>query len=185
MFHLWAYVIFKDIPGGNLWRACINDGGHLEWAVGGHDPWAAPQGMDYRSGDGHRRAGINSLATRQNGRHFHTAFYRPFLQCFFYYYQNWIEVCFQGSNLQCTSIDLDNQATTRYLRQCWQSSPTHICINVLTPLEMDLVWENMTMYRKTSSISRTKFQSLNVSCVLLQLSSLKPLKPGVKLRMKM
>ena len=40
-------------------------------------------------------------------------------------------------------------------------------------------------YRKTSSISRTKFQSLNVSCVLLQLSLLNPLKPGVKLRMKM
>ena len=40
-------------------------------------------------------------------------------------------------------------------------------------------------YRKTSSISRTKFQSLNVSCVLLQLSLLNPLKPGVQLRMKM
>ena len=40
-------------------------------------------------------------------------------------------------------------------------------------------------YRKTSSISRTKFQNLNVSCILLQLSSLNPLKPGVKLRMKM
>ena len=44
---------------------------------------------------------------------------------------------------------------------------------------------NAANYRKTSSISRTKFQSLNVSCVLLQLSSLNPLKPGVKLRMKM
>ena len=40
-------------------------------------------------------------------------------------------------------------------------------------------------YRKTSSISRTKSQNLNVSCILLQLSSLNPLKPGVKLRMKM
>ena len=40
-------------------------------------------------------------------------------------------------------------------------------------------------YRKTSSISRTKSQSLNVSCILAQLSSLNPLKPGVKLRMKM
>ena len=37
-------------------------------------------------------------------------------------------------------------------------------------------------YRKTSSISRTKSQNLNVSCILLQLSSLNP---GVKLRMKM
>ena len=40
-------------------------------------------------------------------------------------------------------------------------------------------------YRKTSSISRTKSQSLNVSCIIAQLSSLKPLNPGVKLRMKM
>ena len=40
-------------------------------------------------------------------------------------------------------------------------------------------------YRKTSSISRTKSQSLNASCIIAQLSSLNPLKPGVKLRMKM
>ena len=40
-------------------------------------------------------------------------------------------------------------------------------------------------YRKTSSINRTKSQSWNVSCILAQLSSLYPLKPGVKLRMKM
>ena len=40
-------------------------------------------------------------------------------------------------------------------------------------------------YRKTSSISRTKSQNLNVSCILLQLSSLNLLKPGVQLRMKM
>ena len=37
-------------------------------------------------------------------------------------------------------------------------------------------------YRKTSSISRTKSQCLNGSCILAQLSSLIPLKPGVKLR---
>ena len=50
-------------------------------------------------------------------------------------------------------------------------------------------WTNNTVtdrnYRKTSSISRTKLQSWNASRVLLQLSSLNPLKPGVKLRMKM
>ena len=40
-------------------------------------------------------------------------------------------------------------------------------------------------YRKTSSTSRTKSQSLNVSCILVQLFSLNPLKPGVKLRTKM
>ena len=40
-------------------------------------------------------------------------------------------------------------------------------------------------YRKTSCISRTKFQNLNVSCILMKLPLLTPLKPGVKLRMKM
>ena len=40
-------------------------------------------------------------------------------------------------------------------------------------------------YRKTSSISRTKSQNANVSCIILQLSSLNLLKPGVQLRMKM
>ena len=40
-------------------------------------------------------------------------------------------------------------------------------------------------YRKTSSISRTKSQSLNVFCIIVHLLSLNPLKPGVKLRMKM
>ena len=40
-------------------------------------------------------------------------------------------------------------------------------------------------YRETSSTSRTKYQNLNVSCILAQLSSLNPSKPGVKLRMKM
>ena len=40
-------------------------------------------------------------------------------------------------------------------------------------------------YRKTSSISRTKSQNLNVSNLVLQLSLLNPLKPGVKSRIKM
>ena len=40
-------------------------------------------------------------------------------------------------------------------------------------------------YRKTSSMSRTKSQNLNVSNLVLQFSLLNPLKPGVKLRMKM
>ena len=40
-------------------------------------------------------------------------------------------------------------------------------------------------YRKTFGISRIKYQSLNVSCILFELPSLNPVKPGVKLRMKM
>ena len=43
----------------------------------------------------------------------------------------------------------------------------------------------LNKYHKTSSISRTKSQNLNVSCLLLQWSLPNPLKPGVKLRMKM
>ena len=42
-----------------------------------------------------------------------------------------------------------------------------------------------THYRKTSSTSRTKSQNLNVSCLIMQLSLLNQLKPGVKSRMKM
>ena len=40
-------------------------------------------------------------------------------------------------------------------------------------------------YRKTSNISRSKSQNLNVSRFVLQLSFLNPLKPDVKSRMKM
>ena len=40
-------------------------------------------------------------------------------------------------------------------------------------------------YRKTSSISRSKAQNLNVSHLVLQLSLPNSLKPNVKLRMKM
>ena len=40
-------------------------------------------------------------------------------------------------------------------------------------------------YRKTSIISRTKSQNFNVSHLVLQLSLPNPLKPNVKLRMKM
>ena len=50
---------------------------------------------------------------------------------------------------------------------------------------IDIPPEDYITYRETSCISRTKSQSLNVSCTLLQLPSLNPLKPGVKLRMKM
>ena len=41
------------------------------------------------------------------------------------------------------------------------------------------------MYRKVSNIRRTKSQNLNASRLILQLSLPTPLKPGVKLRMKM
>ena len=40
-------------------------------------------------------------------------------------------------------------------------------------------------YRKVSNIRRTKSQNSNASRLILQLSLPNPLKPGVKLRMKM
>ena len=46
-------------------------------------------------------------------------------------------------------------------------------------------YEYILIYRKTSSISRTKSQNLNVPNLVLQLSFLNPLKPGVKSKMKM
>ena len=52
-------------------------------------------------------------------------------------------------------------------------------------MDSDWVHTQINPYRKTSSISRTKSQNLNVSCIILQLFSLNPLKPCVKLRMKM
>ena len=40
-------------------------------------------------------------------------------------------------------------------------------------------------YRKVSNISHTKSENLNASRLIFQLSLPNPLKPGVKLRMKM
>ena len=40
-------------------------------------------------------------------------------------------------------------------------------------------------YRQFSNISRTQFQNINGSRLILQLPLPNPLKPGVKLRMKM
>ena len=57
---------------------------------------------------------------------------------------------------------------------CWL-----VCVCVL------FIACQFSIYRKTSSISRTKSQNINVSCILLQLCPLNPLKPGVGLRMKM
>ena len=41
------------------------------------------------------------------------------------------------------------------------------------------------MYHQTPNIRCTYFQNVNVSCLILQLSLLNPLKPGGKLRMEM
>ena len=77
------------------------------------------------------------------------------------------------------------------------SEPMMVSLLMLDPLQqpLDTTYLNKAqvnstfsidgIYRKTSSISRTKSQNLNVSCLLLQWSLPNPLKQGVKLRMKM
>ena len=61
-----------------------------------------------------------------------------------------------------------------------------VCVGKVD-FDFGMTWHAASVlgYRKTPSISRTKFENLNLSCILLQLSSLNPLKPGVKLIMKM
>ena len=70
---------------------------------------------------------------------------------------------------------------------CSSWSVMNDCVNPLTLLILidDIDLSGLATYCKTSSISQTKSQNLNASCILLQFSLLSPLKPGVKLRMKM
>ena len=49
----------------------------------------------------------------------------------------------------------------------------------------DLLLENMGIYHQFSNIRRTQSQNINVCHLVLLLSLPNPLKPGVKLRMKM
>ena len=60
-----------------------------------------------------------------------------------------------------------------------------VLANKLYMLIFRMACDDQMTYHKASGISRTKYQNLNVSCILLQLSLLNPLKPGVNLRMKM
>ena len=60
--------------------------------------------------------------------------------------------------------------------------------NEFLPVMLIPAWSGnrgLFYYRKTSCISRTKSQNLNVSHLVLQLSLPNPLNPTVKLRMKM
>ena len=57
--------------------------------------------------------------------------------------------------------------------------------NGLLPVGTKPLPDPVMTYHKTSSISRTKFQNLNVSCIILQLHSLNQLKQCAKLKMKM
>ena len=86
----------------------------------------------------------------------------------------------------------NNTFETRYVDGTPTSEVTSVTIHSTSALPTMATLVNimvmngwLTFYRKTPSISRTKFENLNLSCILLQLSSLNPLKLSVKLRMKM
>ena len=53
------------------------------------------------------------------------------------------------------------------------------------PITIVVVDASVSTYREVSNIRRTKSQNLNASRLVLKLSLPNPLKPGVKLRMKM
>ena len=90
-----------------------------------------------------------------------------------------------------------NKRLCKQSRRRWFETPSHSLwrhnnVHIKTRYKCGYKWSwisfaliSIYKYRKTSSISRTKSRNSNVSCILLRLSSLNPLKPGVKLRMKM
>ena len=76
-----------------------------------------------------------------------------------------------------------NLLTIRIVKDQWCLQICFIWSESVTPF---LTLQSMCHdYRKSSSSSLTKSESLNITCILAQLSSLNPLKPAVKLRMKM
>ena len=96
----------------------------------------------------------------------------------------------QRLSLQFMLVPHTSQVVTQKYSQCADpcvKSSVSATADGLAPFVIRTFAGTVTnmMYRKTSSISRTRFQNLNVSCIILQLSSLNPLKPGVKLRMQM
>ena len=74
-----------------------------------------------------------------------------------------------------------NQAITWVSDDYWLIGPLETIFNDF--FNQDMI--HMQSYCQISNISCTKSQNSNVSCLVLQLSLLNPLKPGFKWRMKM
>ena len=77
------------------------------------------------------------------------------------------------SRCRCTSPWHLKAVPLRY------QSPRHFQCVFRFNFHLRLLCLGVQYYRKTSSINRTKSPNLNVSCILLQLSSLNPSKPCV------
>ena len=79
----------------------------------------------------------------------------------------------------CLSVKIYSPGKQNHLHVSLQLS---ISCLLLINLEARTSAATIPTYHKTSSISCTKYQNLNVSCLVLQLSLLNPLKPGRKWR---
>ena len=86
---------------------------------------------------------------------------------------------------KCTKFEVDPLNTTDVTKQTQFHQPTNKQTDFFSEIESIFAFENScdANYRKTSSISRTKYQ--NASQFVLQLSLPNLLKPNVKLRLKM
>ena len=149
---------------------------------------------------------FNTLTARQNSCHFANgickfiSLYQNF--CFWFSFNcNWFPVDFQSTK-SCHwfrwSLNAD-RAISHYLNQWWSTLRTQICVTrsqrfkcagwpLIHPGTIGAPPSQLNMchnYRKTSCISRTKSQNLNVSRLVLKLSLPNSLKPGVKSSMKM
>ena len=78
----------------------------------------------------------------------------------------------------------DNQMVTYHFRKKTCKWSKEFSLNIIAVWSLPS-YASWSAYCQTSYISGTKSQNLNVSCLVLQLSLTNPLKPGVKLRMKM
>ena len=101
-------------------------------------------------------------------------FYCYFDECFSIVFLQLCVVDGHGNHLDrlspwATFVDKSFVEAVIYNQYFWNPPPAEVSGN----------------YRKTSSISRTKSQNLNVSNLVVQLLLLNLLKPCVKLRMKM
>ena len=61
----------------------------------------------------------------------------------------------------------------------------HADLLLLFSTHIDPISDSDIKHRETSNIRRTKSQTFNDSCLVLQLALFNPLKPAVKSRMKM
>ena len=95
----------------------------------------------------------------------------------------WVRSWRCGSPLSDFAINWQQNQVTRQSHLHDLKPYTISCYLTYIAAMLGLLW--LPKYRQVSNIRRTKSQTLNVSCLGLQLFLSNPLKPGIKSRMKM